>query len=145
MGLAGLATDVLTLKQLLNFRTHLYELREHREMSPETFSALLSTMLYEKRFGPWFLEPIVAGLRKDGSAFLCGMDIIGAPVFAEDFVVSGTCTSNLHGMCEALYKKDLVRYFAPFAFRFFVVFSLHPRLFFAGPRGTFRMLVTGTA
>jgi hypothetical protein len=60
------------------------------------------------RFGPWFAEPIVAGLRKDGSVFLSGMDLIGAPVFAEDFVVSGTCTSNLHGMCEALYKKDMV-------------------------------------
>jgi len=60
------------------------------------------------RFGPWFAEPIVAGLRKDGSVFLSGMDLIGAPVFAEDFVVSGTCTSNLHGMCEALYKKEMV-------------------------------------
>ena len=35
------------------------------------------------------------------------MDLLGAPVFADDFVVSGTCTENLHGMCEALYKKDM--------------------------------------
>lgn len=36
------------------------------------------------------------------------MDLIGAPVFTNDFVVSGTCTANLHGMCEALYRPDMV-------------------------------------
>jgi 20S proteasome subunit beta 3 len=77
-------------------------------MKPETFSALLSTMLYEKRFGPWFCEPIVAGLSDDNKPFLSGMDLIGAPVFTDDFVVSGTCTANLHGMCESMYRPDMV-------------------------------------
>lgn len=107
VGLAGLATDVLSLKQLLAFRTSLYKLQEHREIKPATFSALLSSMLYEKRFGPWFVEPVVAGLDADNKPFLSGMDLIGAPVFAEDFVVSGTCTSNLHGTCEAMYRPDM--------------------------------------
>ena len=35
------------------------------------------------------------------------MDLIGAPVFTDDFCVSGTCTPNLHGMCEALYRPDM--------------------------------------
>ena len=65
-------------------------------------------MLFCNRFGPWFCEPVVAGLTSDNKPFLSGMDLIGAPVFAEDFVVSGTCTSNLHGMCEALYRPDMV-------------------------------------
>jgi 20S proteasome subunit beta 3 len=63
------------------------------------------------RFGPWFCEPIVAGLTEDNTPFLSGMDLIGAPVFTNDFVVSGTCTANLHGMCEALYRPDMVRPF----------------------------------
>ena len=133
VGMAGLATDVLTLDSLLKFNCNLYKLRENREIKAETFSALLSTLLYEKRFdlkkyliinytniiiqpvrfplnrfSPWFCEPIVAALTEEGKPFLSGMDLIGAPVFTEDFVVSGTCTSNLHGMCEALYKKDMV-------------------------------------
>jgi 20S proteasome subunit beta 3 len=61
------------------------------------------------RFGPWFCEPIVAGLTDDNKPFLSGMDLIGAPVFTNDFVVSGTCTANLHGMCESLYRPDMVR------------------------------------
>eukprot|EP01031_Cornospumella_fuschlensis_P028264 gene28264-34130_t len=107
VGLAGLATDVLSLHQLLQFRHKMYELQEHRDMSASTFSALLSTLLYEKRFGPWFCEPVVAGLTEDNKPFLSGMDLIGAPVFAADFVVSGTCTPNLHGTCEALFRPDM--------------------------------------
>jgi 20S proteasome subunit beta 3 len=70
-------------------------------------SLQVSTLLYEKRFGPYFTEPVVAGLLEDGTPFLSGMDLIGAPVFTKDFVVSGTCTSNLHGMCESLYRPDM--------------------------------------
>mmetsp|Transcript_17115 Transcript_17115/g.38533 ORF Transcript_17115/g.38533 Transcript_17115/m.38533 type:complete len:192 (+) Transcript_17115:545-1120(+) len=107
VGLAGLATDVQTLDQLLRFRSELYELREERKMKPKTFSNLLSTMLYEKRFGPYFCEPVVAGLDEKNKPFLSGMDLIGATVIADDFVVTGTCTENLYGMCETLYKPDL--------------------------------------
>lgn len=35
------------------------------------------------------------------------MDLIGAPMINCDFVVAGTCTQNLHGMCEALFKPDM--------------------------------------
>ena len=96
VGLAGLATDVQTLRATLKFKLALYALREERimkpevdwrsgnilhafprrasrnsflpverveeqlslrganssEMIPQAFSALLSHMLYEKRFGP---------------------------------------------------------------------------------------------
>jgi 20S proteasome subunit beta 3 len=36
------------------------------------------------------------------------MDLLGAPVFTKDFVVAGTCTPNLHGMCEAMFRPDMV-------------------------------------
>ena len=49
VGLAGLATDVLTLNNLLKFRQNLYELREERQLTPKVFSNLLSTMLYTPR------------------------------------------------------------------------------------------------
>lgn len=107
VGMAGLATDVQTLRNLLKFRLSLYALREEREMKPEVFAALLSHMLYEKRFGNYFVEPIVAGLDDKGAPFLCGMDLIGAPVYTDDFVVSGTCTQNLNGMCESMFKPDM--------------------------------------
>mmetsp|Transcript_16735 Transcript_16735/g.46854 ORF Transcript_16735/g.46854 Transcript_16735/m.46854 type:complete len:205 (+) Transcript_16735:132-746(+) len=107
VGLGGLATDVQTLRNLLEFRMNLYKLKEERDMTPTVFSNLLSTMLYEKRFGPYFCEPVVAGLDAKGKPFLSSMDLIGSQVKCDDFVVTGNCTGNLYGMCESLYKPDL--------------------------------------
>ena len=108
VGLPGLATDVLTLRNLLHFRCNLYKLRENRDISCEAFAGLVSTLLYEKRFGPYFCEPVIAGLKPDNTPYLSGMDLIGAPVEPDSFVVSGTCTANMHGLCEAMYKPDMV-------------------------------------
>ena len=52
IGLAGLATDVQTMQQKLTFRTNMYKLREEREMKPSTFSNVVSSVLYERRFVP---------------------------------------------------------------------------------------------
>jgi 20S proteasome subunit beta 3 len=50
----------------------------------------------------------VAGLTDEGRPFISAMDLLGAPVVTDTFAVSGTCTSNLRGMCEAMYRPDLV-------------------------------------
>ena len=107
MGVTGLATDVQTLSQLLKFRMNMYKLREEREMKPETFSALLTSILYEKRFGPYCTEPVICGLNEKNEPFLSAMDLIGAPVFTDDFVVAGTSTPNLYGMCETYFKPGM--------------------------------------
>lgn len=60
-------------RENLRFRVNMYRMKEEREITPKTFTHLLSSTLYEKRcvshvevsdgrFGPWFLEPVVAGL-----------------------------------------------------------------------------------
>ena len=36
----------------------------------------------------------------------------GCPMVTNDFVVSGTCTEQLYGMCESLWKPDMVGWFA---------------------------------
>ena len=108
IGLAGLATDVHTISSLLKFRTDLYKLNEEREMSPKVLTAVMSSILYSKRFGPYYIEPVIAGLDPvTGAPFISSMDLIGASVSVPDFLVSGTCTGNMYGMCEALYKPDL--------------------------------------
>ena len=64
LGLSGLGTDIQTLEQLFNFKLKRYKLKEERRISPKTFSELVSTTLYEKRFGPYFCEPVIAGLEE---------------------------------------------------------------------------------
>jgi 20S proteasome subunit beta 3 len=63
------------------------------------------------RFGPWFVEPVIAGLDKENRPFICSTDLIGCINFAKDFVVSGTTSNQLYGMCESLWEPDLVRPF----------------------------------
>ncbi|RKP03892.1 hypothetical protein CXG81DRAFT_29137 [Caulochytrium protostelioides] len=108
VGLAGLASDVITLSDQLRYKVKMYELREERPISPETFAHLASSSLYEKRFGPWFVEPIIAGLDpKTGEPFIASTDLIGCINFAKDFVVSGTANSQMYGMCESLWEPNL--------------------------------------
>jgi len=108
IGLPGLATDVQTVSQRLKFRLNLYELRENRRIKPETFMSMVSNVLYERRFGPYFIEPVIAGLDpKTHKPYIACMDLIGCPMVTDDFVVSGTCTEQLYGMCESLWEPDL--------------------------------------
>lgn len=107
IGLTGLAADVLTLAQTLRFRLNLFKLKEGRDMPPKMFGHLVSNILYEKRFAPYFAEPVIAGLDEEGKPFITATDLIGAAVSTDDFVVAGTCSENLYGMCESLYRKDM--------------------------------------
>ena len=107
VGLSGLRTDQLTLSQKLNFRLEMFKLEEAREISGEALCGLLSTMLYEHRFSPLFVEPIVASLDPTGRVYLAGLDLIGAPCEPCDYVATGTCAESLHGMAESLWAPEL--------------------------------------
>lgn len=115
IGMTGLISDMQTLANKFKYRQNLYEMGEGREMKCNVFANMVSQMLYEKRFGPYFMEPVIAGLQEekndDGSLryepFLCGMDLLGAPVYTKDFMVAGTTSDELHGVCEAMYRPDL--------------------------------------
>jgi hypothetical protein len=79
VGLTGLASDVLTLDHTLKMHCNLYKLRENREIKPETFSALLSTLLYEKRsvknFGRQFQLHCIAVRMK---FYLCWIELLAS-------------------------------------------------------------------
>ncbi|XP_062607448.1 proteasome subunit beta type-3-like [Saccostrea cucullata] len=108
IGLPGLATDVQTVHQRLEFRLNLYELRENRRIKPKTFLSMVSNLLYERRFGPYFVEPVIAGLDpKTFEPFIASMDLIGCPMVTDDFVVSGTCSEQMYGMCESVWEPNM--------------------------------------
>jgi len=108
LGLSGLATDVMTVQQQLSMKVGMYKLRENRDMKPSVFNNMLSSFLYARRFGPYFVEPLVAGLQgPENKPFISGQDLLGAAVFTDDFVVAGTSESELFGTCESFYKPNL--------------------------------------
>lgn len=109
VGLAGLATDVQTVHKELVFRSNLYQLREEApEMPPEIMSNVVASMLYGRRFAPYFVSPVVAGLHPEThQPFLSAFDYIGAACYAKDFVCNGTSGEQLVGVCEALWRPDM--------------------------------------
>ena len=109
LGLTGLATDVSTVSDLFRYKVNMYRLREERNISPQTMANLVSSSLYERRFGPYFISPVIAGINQtSGKPFICGFDSIGCIDFAKDFIVSGTASDQLFGTCEGLWEPDLV-------------------------------------
>ena len=95
----------------LRFRVNMYTIKEEREIAPETFAHLVSSTLYEHRFGPYFIEPVMAGLSKTPTGgykpFIAATDLIGCLNFAKDFVVAGTASSKLFGVAEGLWEPNL--------------------------------------
>lgn len=61
------------------------------------------------RFGPYFVSPVIAGLEKDGTPYLAGTDSIGAIETAKDFMLAGTAPESLYGMCESMWRPDMVK------------------------------------
>lgn len=84
-----------------------YNLREERNISPQACLKLISSMLYGRRFGPYFCEPVVAGLDQDNKPFIGATDFFGAACLSEDFAVGGSCTEQLYGISESLYKPNM--------------------------------------
>ncbi|RMZ81967.1 hypothetical protein DV737_g2266, partial [Chaetothyriales sp. CBS 132003] len=108
LGLTGLATDVQTVSDTFRYKVNMYRLREERNISPQTLASLVSSSLYERRFGPWFVSPVLAGINHTtGEPFICGFDSIGCIDFAKDFIVAGTASDQLFGTCEGLWEPDL--------------------------------------
>jgi 20S proteasome subunit beta 3 len=80
LGMTGLATDIQTASSLFKHKCNMYKLREGEELNVSMFASMVGSSLYEKRFGPYFVTPIVAGLEKKNGKYcpyLCNYDYIG--------------------------------------------------------------------
>ncbi|KAG9081691.1 proteasome core particle subunit beta 3 [Ceratobasidium sp. 370] len=97
------------LRERIRFRVNMYTMKEEREIEPKTFAHLVSSTLYERRFGPYFIEPVIAGLTSgpDPKPFIAATDLIGCLTLPNDFVVSGTASAKLFGVAESLWEPDL--------------------------------------
>ena len=75
-------------------------------MKADTFARLVSTSLYEHRFGPFFVTPIVVGL-DDGEPIIYHYDSIGSAANTTGYTCAGTASANYFALCESYYKENL--------------------------------------
>lgn len=77
LGCSGCWCDTLTLTRLLEARMQMYLYEHNKEMSTPAVAQMLSTMLYYKRFFPYYVSNILAGLDADGKGCIFSYDPIG--------------------------------------------------------------------
>lgn len=91
--------QVQTVSQRLKFRTNLYELREQRKLKPVVLYNMLTNLLYERRFGPYFIFALVIGLDPTtGETFVYDSDNIGAISDNVNLATVGTASDYIFGL-----------------------------------------------
>ncbi|ESO11589.1 hypothetical protein HELRODRAFT_156230 [Helobdella robusta] len=74
----GCHCDVLTLTKVLETRLKMYEHEHHTKMSANAIAAMLSTILYYKRFFPYYAYNIIGGIDEEGKGCVYSYDPVGS-------------------------------------------------------------------
>lgn len=78
IGSGGVRCDILTLHKVLKIRMAQYKTKHKQEMSSTAIAQLLSTLLYYKRFMPYYAFNVVGGLDSEGKGGVFTYDAIGS-------------------------------------------------------------------
>jgi len=58
-------------------KVELYRIKENIDLTPKLFISLVASTLYEHRWGPFMLYPVVVGLDEKGKTYVASYDSIG--------------------------------------------------------------------
>jgi 20S proteasome subunit beta 3 len=101
IGCFGLESDSWAL--LSKLRSKFVDISED-DTPPASVARVVSDMLYNNNL---VLSPIVVGIEREGSAYICTMDGLGAQTVSDKFSVAGTASEGLLALCESLYRPNL--------------------------------------
>eukprot|EP00455_Lapot_gusevi_P040191 TRINITY_DN4537_c0_g1_i1.p1 TRINITY_DN4537_c0_g1~~TRINITY_DN4537_c0_g1_i1.p1 ORF type:complete len:230 (+),score=34.41 TRINITY_DN4537_c0_g1_i1:55-744(+) len=75
---SGMQADRFTLHKMLKARMQTYEFMHGQPMSTTAVAQLISTILYYRRFFPYYTFNVVAGIDEKGEGRVYGYDAIGS-------------------------------------------------------------------
>lgn len=78
LSVVGFAADGNALKERLDAIVKMYKYQHGKPMSVKACAQRLSTMLYQKRFFPYYVHAILAGLDESGKGALYSYDPVGS-------------------------------------------------------------------
>lgn len=78
LSVVGFAADGRALKERLDTVVKMYKYQHGKPMSVRACAQRLSTILYQKRFFPFYVQAILAGLDENGKGALYGYDPVGS-------------------------------------------------------------------
>jgi len=99
LGSCGFHGDVLTLTKVLGARLKMYEHEHHKKMSCKATAAMLSTILYYRRFFPYYTYNILAGLDDEGKGCIFSFDPVGS-YEREQYRAGGSASSLLQPLLD---------------------------------------------
>jgi proteasome beta subunit len=104
MTVAGSVADAQFLVRLLQAECRLYKLRHGKPMSTKNAAQLLSNLMFQYKFFPYWVQLIVAGY--DEKAEIYSLDPLGG-VTEEKFTSTGSGSPVAYGVIEESYKEDM--------------------------------------
>ncbi len=107
MGLtiAGLVGDAQVLARWLTAEVELYKVKRGTEMSIKAASTLMSNIMNQRKFAPFYVQLLVGGVDLEGS-HMYSLDSAGGSI-PDKFVTTGSGSVFVYGVLEDHYKDDM--------------------------------------
>ncbi len=96
----GFHGDTLAFTKNLQMRLRMYQHEHNKQPSINAIAQLISTMLYYKRFFPYYVNPIVAGLDELGRGAIYSYDPVGS-YDREIYHASGSSVALLQPLLDS--------------------------------------------
>ncbi|XP_047437509.1 proteasome subunit beta type-1 [Mugil cephalus] len=78
IGCSGFHGDCLTLTKIIDARLKMYKHSNNKSMTSGAIAAMLSTILYGRRFFPYYVYNIIGGLDEEGKGAVYSFDPVGS-------------------------------------------------------------------
>jgi proteasome beta subunit len=106
MTIAGSVGDGQRLARVLQVEAKLFELRRHGAMSINALSMLLSNILAENKYVPFYVQVLIGGVDKSGPK-VYSLDPLGGRIEETKFSSTGSGSPMAYGVLEDRYKPDM--------------------------------------
>ncbi len=102
---AGLVGDLQVLARYLTAEANLYRLKRDSKIPVESAATLMSNIMNQRKFMPYYVQLILGGFDSDGG-HVYSLDAAGGAI-PDKYTSGGSGSPYVFGVLEDLYKDDL--------------------------------------
>lgn len=102
---AGLVGDLQVLSRYLSAETNLYRLKRDRKIPVKSAATLMSNILNQRKFAPYYVQLILGGWDSKGG-HVYSLDAAGGAI-PDKYTAGGSGSPYVFGVLEDQYKDDL--------------------------------------
>ncbi|XP_029450064.1 proteasome subunit beta type-1 [Rhinatrema bivittatum] len=99
LGCCGFHGDCLTLTKIIEARLKMYKHSNNKIMTTGAIAAMLSTILYSRRFFPYYAYNIIGGLDDEGKGAVYSFDPVGS-YQRDTFKAGGSASAMLQPLLD---------------------------------------------